>query len=250
MSNNKRIIWFLSWCTGITLVVSYVFSIVEFKYLYISNDFILVLFGGLFSSFCVMLLSEIKKYTDAKRTTEDLLYQQLLRLYTELSYEIENATMFLNNKSEIVPSALFDMRAPAISQLNMSLRCLDYNPFRKNSLYNNLVQFKKNEISRLDCHVANYNYFRQALNLTQIETLKMGNPPYNPNAADKLVEKALTKIRSEAEVQRKSIEGVINAVVSEFPCRYNWDSDKNIIDSHHLELKQSEQRNKEFFEVQ
>ena len=68
MSNNKKFIKYLSWCTGISLILSYVSCVFVFDYTFLNNNFLLTLFGGVFASFCVMLLSEIKKYLDNKKT--------------------------------------------------------------------------------------------------------------------------------------------------------------------------------------
>ena len=248
MSNNKKFIKFLSWCTGISLILSYVSCVFVFDYTFLNNNFLLTLFGGMFASFCVMLLSEIKKYLDNKKSAEDLLYANFLSLYVEFTNEIGNSSVYLKNKNEIVPSALFDMRAPVISNLNSMIRNVDYEPFNKTALYNNLTLFKQNEATKIDRHIINFNYLHQAINLTQISIMGKGLHAYNPTASDKLVETALTKIKSDAEIQKKSVEGLINAIVSEFPNRFNWKKDKEIIDSLKFDLKEREKQNNAFFE--
>ena len=247
MSNNKKFIVFLSWCSGITLVLSYIFSIVVFNNAYISNTFIFSVFSGIFASFCVMLLAEIKKYVDNKKQAEDILYATLLSMYVELATEIGNISMYLSNKNEFVPNELLCMRDHIISNLNLNLRNLDYNPFSKNAFVNSLGGFRKNEVPQIDKHIINHNYLKQAINLVQIDTLKQGRPAYNPTASDQLVETVLIKARTEAEVNKKAVEGLLNALVAQFPKRFNWENDKKVVDSLKFDLRERENNNDAYF---
>jgi len=248
MSSKKKLLSFLSWCTCLSLLSSYAFSIIEFRWRFLSNNFLLTLFGGIFASFCVLLLSEIKAYVDNKKSAEDALYGYSLNLYIQFTVEINNISMYLKNKNDIVPAALLDMHAPVISTANMQIKSIDYAPFRKNALYNNLMLFKQNDTSSINQHVINYNYLHQAIQLTQIESLRNGWYAYNPTASDKLVETALTKLKLAAELQKKSVEGLINAIVSQYPERYNWKKDKDFIDSIQSDIREMEMRKSAFFE--
>lgn len=251
MSINKKIINFLSWGTGISLIISYVCCVFVFECRFLNNNFLLTLFGGMFASFCVMLLSEIKKYSVNKKSTEDLLYANLLSLYIEFTGEIRNLSMYLENKNEIVPRNLLNNSAIVISNLNSTIRSVDYNPFIKTALYNNLLLFKQNEVPKINNHIINLNYLPLAVDKTQLEIIRKGCGEklyYNPTAADKLVEIALIKIKHDAEIQKKSVEGLINAIISEFPNRFNWAKEKEIADFLKFDLKEKEMQHKSFFE--
>ena len=248
MSDNKKFILFLSWSTGISLLVAYIFSILKIECTFITDEFFFALFSGIFASFFVILLSEIKRYIDAKRLAEDALYGLLLKMYIELMGEVGNTTMYLQNKSEIVPAALLDGRAPILSNLNASLRIFSYEPFKKTPLYNTLVNFKHNEVSKIDVHINNLGYLHQAVVLTQLDAAKKGVLSYNPVASDYLVEAALKKIKAGAELQMKAIEGLIAALVAEYPKRYNWAIDKKNFETVRFDLREQEERMKTFFE--
>lgn len=248
MSDNKKFIIFLSWSTGVSLVVAYIFSVLEVNNAFVSDEFFFALFSGVFASFFVMFLSEIKRYIDAKRLAEDALYGLLLKMYIELMGEVGNASMFLQNKSEIVPGGLLDGRAPVLSNLNASLRAFNYAPFKKTPLYNTLVQFKQNEVSKIDVHINNLGYLHQAVVLTQLDAAKKGVLSYNPVAADYLVEIALKKIKAGAELQMKAIEGLITALAAEYPKRYNWAVDKKNFETVQFDMREQDERRKIFFE--
>ena len=74
-----------------------------------NNDFLVVAFGGLFGSFGVTLLAEIKKYFVNKRDSEIKLYSTFLALYSELVVEVKNAEYFLSEPI-IIPDNLFSIQ--------------------------------------------------------------------------------------------------------------------------------------------
>lgn len=248
MSNNIKFIKFSFWGSIIFLILSCIFYSVDFKCKFITSEFVYVIMSGVFASFFVLLLTESKNYFDNKRRAEDTLYAVLLELYIEFSTVSGNAGMFLKKKNEIVPESLFDMRAPIISNLGMAMRNIDYNPIVKNVLYNNIIIFKQNEVSMIDKHIILYNYLHQAVNITKIEALKKNIMTYNPISSDELVEIALKKINSDAEVRKKAVEGLINTLISQYPNRYNWQNDKKVVDSMRFDVNDMVKQREEFFE--
>ena len=115
MSENKKYISFFSWITALFLVLTYVFSIVKISSPFMSSDFLEIIFGGLFASFGVMLLAEIKKYTMNKQIAEDNLYDSLVSLYAELVVQSKQTEVYLNNQTAAVPENLYSNRAAAMA---------------------------------------------------------------------------------------------------------------------------------------
>lgn len=250
MSSNKSFLRFLSWITILFLVFTYVGSILEFRYSYITSEFLFVIFGGIFASFCVMLLSEIKKYIDNKRAAEDMLYSSLRGLYIELTAETKNAEMYLSNPQEIVPSNLFGYRAYVVENYCQVLRSLDYSPIKQTPLARQFQVFKTNEISCIDKHISiGVNRLPMAINCVQREYLQRNVIGYNPTSNDQLVKITLQKTKADAMVRLKAVEGLIVALISVYPKRYNWMNDKQAIDAINFDLKEQDAENRTFFET-
>ena len=250
MSNNKSFIKFLSWITILFLVLTYVGSLLEFKFSYITSEFLFVIFGGIFASCCVMLLSEIKKYIDNKRAAEDMLYGSLLGLYIELTTETKNAEMYLCNPQEGVPPNLFEHRAYVQQNYCQVLRNLDYAPIKRTPLVTQVQMFKSNEIPCIDKHISIcVNRLPMAINYVKIGCLQRNINGYIPTSNDQLVKITLQKTKADATVRLKAIEGLIIALISVYPKRYNWMNDKQAIDAINFDLKEQDAENRAFFET-
>lgn len=251
MSNNKSFIKFLSWITILFLALTYVASLLEFKFSYITSEFLFVIFSGIFASFCVMLLSEIKKYIDNKRASEDMLYSSLLGLYIELTAETKNAEMYLSNPQEIVPSNLFGHRAHVLGNYCQILRSLDYSPIKQTPLAKQVQVFKTNEIPCIDKHISiGVNRLPMAINYVQREYLQRSAIGYNPTSNDQLVKTTLQKTKADAMIRLKAVEGLIIALISVYPKRYNWMNDKQAIDAINFDIKEQDAENRAFFETE
>ena len=251
MSNNKSFIKFLSWITILFLALTYVGSLLEFKFSYITSEFLFVIFSGIFASFCVMLLSEIKKYIDNKRASEDMLYSSLLGLYIELTAETKNAEMYLSNPQEIVPSNLFGHRAHVLGHYCQVLRSLDYLPIKQTPLAKQIQVFITNEIPCIDKHISiGVNRLPMAINYVQREYLQRSAIGYNPTSNDQLVKITLQKTKADAMIRLKAVEGLIIALISVYPKRYNWMNDKQAIDAINFDIKEQDAENRAFFETE
>lgn len=250
VSSNKSFLRFLLWITILFLVFTYVGSLLEFKFSYITSEFVFVIFSGIFASFCVMLLSEIKKYIDNKRLAEDMLYSSLLGLYIELTTETKKAEMYLSNPQEGVPSNLFEHRAYVLGNYCQVLRNLDYAPIKRTPLATQVQVFKTNEIPCIDKHISiGINRLPMAINYVKIGYLQRNINGYIPTSNDQLVKITLQKTKADAMVRLKAIEGLIIALISVYPKRYNWMNDKQAIDAIKFDLKEQDDENRAFFET-
>ncbi len=249
MSESKKLIRFFFWITALFLVLTYVFSIVKFSYCFLSNDFLEIVFGGLFASFGVMLLAEIKKYSISKRTTEDLLYVTLLGLYSDLVVEAKNSDVYLKNPDSPVPNNLFSDRLPAISGFINTLRGIDYAPFKENDISKQWNAYRGKEFQSLDNHaIACRTHLFLAINQEKLRALDRQITYYNPTAKDHDVSVTLKKMKADAIERARAIEKMQDCISTACANRYQWKEEKANLQSLEIGLPTENPRLTSFFE--
>lgn len=236
MYNSKKIIRFLIVSMVIFLIPSYAFSIVSFSYKSLSSEFLLMIFVGIFCSLCVVMMTEIKKYLDNKKTTENLIYAYFEGLYIQFTLELGMISIYLENPEEIVPDLLLDKNARNISNLISNIVNIEYFPFKHTKFYNNFNSFKENEYFHICHHIIKIEYLPRNICSTKRTALQNSKLVYNPTSADILVNNTLTTIKSDAEEQKKSVETFLNIMETEFPNRFYWTKRKASIDSQQFSL--------------
>ena len=249
MSENKKYIRFFSWVTALFLVLTYVFSIVEFSFTLLSSNFLEIVFGGLFASFGVMLLAEIKKYSISKRSAEDLMYFTLLGLYSDLVVEAKNSDVYLKNPSAPVPDNLYSDRLPAISGYINALRGIDYSPFRENDISRQWNTFRGQEFQCLDNHaIACRTHLFLAINQEKLRALDRQLTHYHPTSMDHDVNVTLRKMKADAIERAHAIEIMQNRISAACANRYQWKEEKANLQSLEIGLPTENPRLTSFFE--
>lgn len=131
MKTNIKFIKFFSITSVVAFIAFYITSLVTFEKPWLNSDFLFSVFSGIFASFIVVLITEIKKYFDNKSMAEDCIYDNCVGLYRELTVQIKQLNMYLENKAEQFPGAILDHRMPSLSSFNNTLRLIDYTTMRK-----------------------------------------------------------------------------------------------------------------------
>ena len=249
MKTNIKFIKFFSITSGIAFFACYIASLITFEKTWINSNFVFSVFSGVFASFIVMLITEIKKYFDNKSMAENYIYGNCVGLYTELTGQIKQLDMYLKNKEELLPGAILEHRMPSLASYNNGLRVIDYTTMRKkNALFHRFTTFVQQEVPKVEQHLVNCNNLQIAVNQTQINYLKQGISGYNPTSADPLVNIAVQKIKASAEAQRVAIDGFLQMLVSVYPNRFNWENEKASINQVSYDMQEMHKKNKEFFE--
>ena len=249
MSENRKFIRFFKWVTVIFFILTYVFSIQEFKHPFINNGFLETIFGGLFASFGVMLLAEIKKYSISKRSTEDLLYFTLLGLYSDLVVEAKNVDVYLKNPDSPVPNNLFSDRLPAISGYINALRGINYAPFKENDISKQWNAYRGKEFQCLDNHtIACRTHLFLAINQEKLRALDRQITYYNPTAKDHNVSVTLRKMKADAIERARAIEAMQDCISATCANRYQWKEEKANLQSLEIGLPTENPRLALFFE--
>lgn len=249
MKENLKFIKFFSITSVIAFICCYITNLVTFDSTLVNSGFLFSIFSGVFASFVVVLITEIKKYFDSKHMAENCIYVNCAGLYTELTVQIKQLDMYIKNKAELFPGAILEKRMPALASYNNALRFIDYTTMRKNATLSlRFSAFIQQEIPNIDRHIGNCNNLPIAVAQTQVNQLKQGISGYNPTAADPLVNTAAQKIKASAEARRVAVDGFLQTQVSLYPNRFNWDREKEAINQVSFDIQEMHQNSKEFFE--
>ena len=196
MKTNIKFIKFFSITSIVAFIACYITSLVAFEEPWLNSNFLFSIFSGVFASFIVVLITEIKKYFDNKSMAENCIYGNCVGLYTELTVQIKQLNMYLENKTELFPGAILEHRMPSLSSFNNTLRLIDYTTIRKkNALFHRFTSFVQQEVPKVEHHIGNCSNLQIAVNQTQINHLKQGVMTYSPTTADPLVNIAVQKIK-------------------------------------------------------
>lgn len=249
MKENLKFIKFFSTTSVIAFICCYITNLVTFDSAWVNSGFLFSIFSGVFASFVVVLITEIKKYFDSKHMAENCMYANGAGLYRELTVQIKQLDMYIKNKAEVFPGAILENRIPVLASYNNALRFIDYTPMRKNATLSlRFSAFIQQEIPNIDRHIGNCNNLPIAVAQTQVNQLKRGISGYNPTAADPLVNTAAQKIKASAEARRVAVDGFLQTLVSLYPNRFNWDREKEAINQVYFDIQEMHQNSKEFFE--
>ena len=249
MTENRKFIRFFAWITAFFLMLTYLFSLIDFSWRFLNSDFLEIIFGGLFASFGVMLLAEIKKYSINKRLAEDTLYETLLSMYSELMVEIINTNVYLDNLDKEVPDNLYNNRAPAMNSYLLSLRRIDYSPVKESKLSQSWEKYKQNELRKLDKHIGYCNtHLSMAINREKIKALERKLTSYNPIGKDHDVEITLIKMKVDAIKRTHAINQLLDTLSSACMNRYNWKDEKEKYQTIKVGLPSENPELKAFFE--
>lgn len=248
MKNNVLFIKFFSIASVITLVVSYLINRWAFQTRWIDSGFLFSIFSGIFASFIVVLITEIKKYFVNKHLTEDSIYANCVGLYTELTAQIKALDMYLKSPAEVLPGALLEHRMPILASFNNALRFIDYTTLKKdNPITKQFFDFVHSRCPEIDQHIILCGNLQIAVTQTQLNKLKQGNFGYLPTAQDPLVLTAAEKIMASAEMQRTEVKKFLQAMVRQYPNRFNWKKEEESINNVNLDLSEMHKKQEAFF---
>ncbi len=155
MSTSIKVIKFTSILSIIFLVITYLITVnmesgfIQINTIWISNSFLLTVFGGVFASILVVLFCEINKYMINKRDTETQLFFQAMYLYQALFLMQHNILDYQSHPSAQIPPNLLDNTTYMVKSQALFIRGLDYTTFKKNNkIVNKHNSFKKDTFAK------------------------------------------------------------------------------------------------------
>lgn len=152
MTLLKHTILYLIVLCLLFLVMSYIVSVNKELVFYssnsawISNDFLLSCFTGIFASFMVLIATEVYKFFQTKRSMEQWLFMQMVTIYSQLHIAEKNIQNLLSFV-ESVPTNLLHYLSNTIKQRTPAIRELDYNPLINNKKTKKIIGIIKRLLS-------------------------------------------------------------------------------------------------------
>ena len=212
MSTNLKVIKFttiISCCFLVsTFVICLNISYGWFDIKWLSNNFLLAIFSGVFASTLVVLICEIQKYFLNKRQAENMLYscctEMIARFLSSKTMLIE----LVNDKSRLATEKLLESLCQHISyQMNVYFS-VDYTTFcKKQTLFVAKNNFNKFLIETVQKTLRDCTYYDIAFNNVEVKNLQNGISKYQITSNDKELYDVINALI-------KDINSCINSIVS------------------------------------
>ena len=241
------------WCS----IVSIVFLILKYAVtvnaeahfvvldsVWISNNFLITLFGGIFASMLVVLLCEIQKYLSSKSRTEQYLFYQSLYLYQALVQTRIFIEDYLSHEEWILPNNLFDESVRKIQCQVNAIQTTDYAIFKhdEDSLMVEHGRFCVDVLPKLQPILQCGNRLRISINEAKIEYLQKQIDTQMYSFRNLLITSKtppVTKVLQEEKENISSYEVMVDSYITNVDkyCnkRFKWESLKGKRVYSHLE---------------
>ena len=170
MNTSVKVIRFTSILSIILLVITYFITVniesgfIQLNTIWISNNFLLTVFGGVLASTLVVLFCEISKYLINKKNTENQLFYQTMYLYQALFLMLHNILDYQSHPEKQIPENIFDITTQMIKSQVSFLQGIDYSCFKKNNLIEQKhLLFKKETFYKFSTIEIGMNLIRCAI---------------------------------------------------------------------------------------
>ena len=243
----------IRWCSFVSilfLIFTYIVTVnaeahfVVLHSVWISNDFLITLFGGVFASMLVVLLCEIQKYLSSKKRTEQYLFYQSLYLYQALVQTRIFIEDYLNHEEWILPDNLFDESIRKIQcQLN-AIQMTDYATFEhdEDSLMVEHGRFCVDVLPKIQPILQSGNRLRISINKAKIEYLQKQLDASKYSSRNLLITSKTSPITKVLQVEKEyisSYEVMVDSYITKIDEYYNerfkWESLRGKLVYSHLE---------------
>lgn len=179
MKTQIKVIRFVAIMSIILAAITYLVTVnieVEFICLntpWLSNNFMLTVCGGAFASMLVVLLCEIQKYFEIKKSTEAIIFKHLRHVCIQLISLDKLIKECLENPTRVVPDGLLSFSTEAIRSAIGELQVIEYDTFfKKSKLKDAFSSFQKNALVDILYYTIYENYLSIAINEDQIAFIK------------------------------------------------------------------------------
>lgn len=243
----------IKWCGKLSLVflvLTYLVSVniegdfIKFHTVWLSNTFLLTLFGGVFASMLVVVLCEIQKYLSAKANIEQFLFYQGLYLYQALQQMRVIALDYLEHKEWIIPENLFDESVRMIRGEMIALQNTDYATFKqqKDTLAYVHGVFRNDTLRGLQPLLQSNIRLKLSINQTQLDDLEKQRETHIYHEGVQKVSSEYHRVNKilmdEVELLEEAILSVdkyIGDVDAYCGKRFEWDKIKKDLRNPHIE---------------
>lgn len=243
MCENVKVIKYTFWLSIFFLMITYLVSLnIEIGFFvpnipWLSNSFLLTVFGGMFGSTVVVLICEIKRYFINKRKIEDYFYYHSYYLCTHLLVLYNSLNTILCNADEY-PDGNFlnNPKVGAIAELN-ALLTGDYTTLSEKNLLKTVIdKFRLSDWKIIDEFLRDCEFLNVAILQDKFESskeelhklLERDDIHGFVSKKDKTVVQTLEILIKEAEKCFKLTECLLQKIDNHCGGRYKWSESKNL----------------------
>lgn len=224
MRGNVATIKLTAWLSALFVVITYliaikgVFNIGDLKWL--PDTFLLAVFGGAFASMLVVLICEISKYVQNKKTAETYLFSHLYYLYGQLQVISKNTNFLVAQKDYIHKDSLTELIANAEAEMN-AVYYADYAPYKKhNSVLAEKIKYNSKTFPVIqeflkNCRMLEIAVLTDKLNAT---LKKAGNKIVEGKNTPAVLEKLCAQIQEPISL----LDSLLTEIDQLCHGRYNW----------------------------
>lgn len=210
----------IKWCGALSIVflaLTYIATInsenhfITLNTVWISNDFLYTLFGGLFASTLVVFLCEIRKYYSAKSNAEQYLFYQSVYLYQAFRQMKQIIEDYLDHTEWIITENLFDESVRIIQCEINAIQTTDYATIKggEKSLMDEHYKFRNDTVKKLNPVLQSNIRLKLAISEMRSELFQRQMDPKNNPCSRRIITSELPQI---AKVLNEELVIVTNSV--------------------------------------
>ncbi len=250
MRESIRVIKLCVIVSLVSLLLTYIVTVnleghfIEINSIWISNNFFVTLFGGVFASMLVVVICEIQKYNIAKATTENFLFYHGLSLYQTLM-QMKTFIEDVNCYPEWnISKTLFD-ESVRMAQIEINaLQVTDYVTFKsgEGTLMFEHEMLRNESLQKIQPILQSNNRLKIAINKIEMDELKsqMVSHVYSQSRMQITSSTPMVACVLKEELERVTsaiaiINGYLSIIDNYCHKRYRWDEMRGKLVFQHLD---------------
>ena len=191
--------------------------------IWLSNNFALTVFGGVFTGFFVMLLCEIQRYQHIKKETEQLLFTHTGIIYAQLRVIQVALENLCKDPNEAVTEILLNGPVNILKSEAGDVGNLDFEAFKsKDQVHHAHLKFQRWLLEDYTRFVNNCIYLHIAINTDKIENLKSMGREGNITSVSPHTGKTIKKLLAQIAPIIQYVDEYISILDSACNGRFSW----------------------------
>lgn len=197
----------------ITFVICLNISYEWFSIKWLSNEFLLALFSGVFASLLVVLFCEIQKYFLNKNQAENSMHSCCVGMICCFISAKTTLSQLVNDKMEVAPNGILDFLCQNVNYSMNTYFNIDYTTCcKKQKLYLAKTEFDKFLIHTVQKTINDCNFYDIAVNNIKLANCKNGMLECNVNTNDPVLTKVLNVLIDEFTLCIQSLADFLEKV--------------------------------------
>lgn len=245
MRRHIKVIKFTAIFSLLSLILTYLTTLnIESSFLilntpWISNNFLLTVFSGIFCGFIVAFINEIGSYNNTKHEIEGALFYSSQNLYIQLFSLRKNIRYLLDTPEQQISENFCDFNVQNSYVYINSLQNCDYVCLNKENRLSLLqTEFNRTILSKITPSLNHCIYLRISICTTQLTNLKMYSSDCIVTSAYPLVKKTLQILEDNLSQSIECVSSHLNEINLCCKNRFNWNENKSRIEENCLNLNQ------------